>query len=220
MVITLKKINTVLFDLDGTLVDSNELIIESFRRTLEKFNPKVLYTRDDIIAMIGPPLSETFNYINTNPKIIQEMIDFYRLVYKENEFDYISLYENVIPMLNILKEKGFNLGIVTTKFKESAMPSITHFKLDQYITHYSFLDTVDEHKPSPKPIYHVLNSFKNVGKAIMVGDNTSDILAGKNAGILTCGIEWSLSKDKIKALNPDYWIKNYMDLVKIINEEE
>ncbi len=220
MVITLKKINTVLFDLDGTLVDSNELIIFSFKKTLEKFNPDVRYSREQIIDMIGPPLAETFSYINTNPKIIQEMIDFYRYVYKENEFAYISIYDNVIQMLDILKAKGFNLGIVTTKFKESAIPSIKHFGLDQYITHYSFLDTVDEHKPSPKPIYHVLNSFKNVEKAIMVGDNVSDILAGKNAGILTCGIEWSLAKDKIKALNPDYWINNYMDLVKIINEEE
>jgi pyrophosphatase PpaX len=220
MVITLKKINTVLFDLDGTLVDSNELIIESFRQTLKKFNPQTLFSRQEIIDMIGPPLLETFQVINTNPKIIQEMIAFYRYFYKKHEFEYISLYDNVIEMLEILKNKGFNLGIVTTKFKESAMPSISHFKLDKYISNFAFLDTVDEHKPSPKPIYYVLKMFKNVEEAIMVGDNVSDILAGKNANILTCGIEWSLAKEKIKALNPDYWIENYMDLVKIINEEE
>lgn len=220
MVITLKKINTVIFDLDGTLVDSNELIIESFHQTLKKFNPDKVYTRQEIIDMIGPPLSETFQMINTNPKIIQEMIDFYRYFYKEHEFEYISLYGNVIEMLEILKDKGFNLGIVTTKFEESAMPSISHFRLDKYISQFAFLDTVDEHKPSPKPIYFVLNRFRHVEKAIMVGDNVSDILAGKNANILTCGIEWSLAKEKIKALNPNYWIENYMDLIEIINKED
>lgn len=219
LVIKLSKINTILFDLDGTLVDSNELIIESFKVTFNKYQPDRIYSRSELIDMIGPPLKETFRIVSHNETVISEMIDFYRKFYQENEFAYITLYPNVLETLSSLSNKGINLGIVTTKFKESALPSIKHFGLDKFITHYSFLGDVDEHKPSPKPLYYVLNNFSNIDKALMVGDNTSDILAGKNAKIFTCGINWTLNKEKLKKTKPDFWIEDYLELLNIIDKE-
>lgn len=213
------KINTILFDLDGTLVDSNEIIIQSFKETFKHFHPNVVYSRDQIIEMIGPPLKETFKIVSEDPVKINEMISCYRNFYQENEFNYINLYDNVIETLKELRELKINLGIVTTKFEESAMPSIKLFGIDKYIKNYSFLGSVPEHKPSPEPVYYVLNQFSDVDKVLMVGDNPSDILAGKNAGILTCGIEWTLVKDKLKATNPDFWIKNYKEILDIIKKE-
>ena len=219
LVIILRKINTVLFDLDGTLVDSNELIIQSFKETFKHYQPKFEYSRQQFIEMIGPPLKETFKIISEDPKIINEMIDFYRTFYQKHEFEYISLYPNVIETLEELKKSNINLGIVTTKFKESAMPSIKHFKIDKYIKNYSFLGSVKEHKPSPQPIFYVLEQFSNVDLTLMVGDNPSDIMAGKNAEILTCGIEWSLVKDKLIKTNPTFWIENYLDIIDIVKKE-
>lgn len=217
--IILQKINTVLFDLDGTLVDSNELIIQSFKETFKRYQPNHNYSRQQFIEMIGPPLKETFRIVSEEPKIINEMIDFYRNFYQKHEFEYISLYPNVIETLDQLKKLNINLGIVTTKFKESAMPSIKHFQIDKYIKNYSFLGSVKEHKPSPQPIFHALEQCSNVDLALMVGDNPSDIMAGKNANILTCGIEWSLVKDKLILTNPTFWITDYLDIIDIVKKE-
>jgi len=217
LVIKLRKIDTILFDLDGTLVDSNELIIKSFSETMKKYAPDREFTRQDLIDMVGPPLKETFLIASEDPEVILEMIDYYREVYVRLEFEYINIYPNTIKMLEELSKKGFNLGIVTTKFKTSAMPSIEHYNLDKYITSYCFLDDIKEHKPHPEPIFYALKQFKKYDKVIMVGDNTSDILAGRNASAYTCGVNWSIKKDLIKKLNPDFWINDFSDLIKIIN---
>lgn len=215
----MSKINTILFDLDGTLVDSNELIIESFRVTFAKYQPNINYTREQLIDFIGPPLRETFKIVSTDLEIITEIIQFYRKFYQANEFKYITLYDNVLETLSTLSSLQINLGIVTTKFKESALPSIQYFGLDKYIEHYTFLGDSIMHKPSPDPIYHALSYFDNVEKALMIGDNPSDILAGRNANIMTCGLEWSLVKDKLKTLNPDFWINDYTELIDIIRKD-
>lgn len=214
--IKLQKIDTVLFDLDGTLVDSNELIIKSFERTLKEFLPERDFLREEIIEMIGPPLKETFKIKSDDPIIIEKMINYYRKVYVEMEFDYIELYPNVIQTLKTLYDNGINLGIVTTKFKESAIPSIEHYGLDKYIKSYCFLDDVSEHKPHPEPIFYALNQFDSYKGVIMVGDNSSDIMAGRNATCLTCGVEWSIKKEVIKELNPDFWLTDYLELIDIV----
>ena len=213
------RINTILFDLDGTLVDSNEIIIQSFKQTFKYYQPNINYSREQLIEMIGPPLKETFKVVSENPEVIIEMIDYYRNFYQKHEFEYIKIYDNVIETLDMLTKLKINLGIVTTKFKESAMPSIKKFGLDKYIKNYSFLGSVPEHKPNPEPVFYVLKQFNNVDKALMIGDNPSDIYAGKNANILTCGIEWTLVQEKLKATNPDFWIKDYKELLQIINKE-
>ncbi len=214
----MEKINTVLFDLDGTLIDSNELIIKSFDETMKKYMPQKQFTREELIEMIGPPLKETFRIATDDLKTIQEMIDYYRKVYVSLEFEYIDIHPGTIKMLKKLKKRNFNLGIVTTKFKESAIPSITHYGIDKFVTSYCFLDNVLEHKPHPEPLFFALKQFDNYQKVIMVGDNTSDILAGKNASCLTCGLEWSIKKKAIKALNPDFWIKDYTEFIELIDK--
>lgn len=213
----MQKIDTILFDLDGTLVDSNELIIKSFYETMKKYMPQRDFSRKELIEMIGPPLKETFKLATNDPKVIQEMIDYYRKVYVDLEFDYISIYPNTIEMLKTFYDRGFNLGIVTTKFEESAVPSIKHYGLDKYITSFCYLDDITKHKPHPEPIYFALSQFKSYNKVIMVGDNTSDILAGVNAKTLTCGLNWSIKRDLIKDLNPDFWIKDYLELIDIVD---
>jgi len=217
-VIKLLKIDTILFDLDGTLVDSNELIIKSFDETMKKYVPSRSFSRQELIDMVGPPLKETFAAVTNQPELVPEMIDFYRKYYVENEFRYIDIYPGTYETLEKLYNRGFNLGVVTTKFKESAIPSIQHYGLDRFLTSSCYLDDIKEHKPHPEPIFFALKQFKKFEKVIMVGDNTSDILAGINASTLTCGVEWSMKKEKIKALKPDFWIYEFGDLIQIIDQ--
>ncbi len=216
-------INTILFDLDGTLVDSNELILESFRQTFLAYQPNVYYSKSQLLEMMGPPLHKTFQVISTDEKVIQEMIQFYRNTYVKLEFDYISLYPGTIEMLDYFHKNGYNLAIVTTKFLESAYPSINTFHINDYIDVVIGLDDVVNHKPHKEPVMKALSKFSNVLQAIMIGDNQTDIEAGHNAGILTCGLEWSFKKTALKESNPTFWIHHFQELITLIdkyNKEE
>ncbi|MFW5794084.1 MAG: HAD-IA family hydrolase [Bacillota bacterium] len=214
----MQKINTILFDLDGTLVDSNQLIIDSFTQTFKNFFPKIKHSYQDYVNMIGPTLKETFSLFEKNKENVKQMIEYYRNYYLKNEFEYIKIYPNLIETLEQLKNANFKTGIVTSKFKESAMASIKHFNLDKYIDVYVFLGDVTYPKPSPEPILLAKKLLKSHKEILFIGDNPSDILSGKNANILTCGVEWSLKKERLKELNPDFWITNFKELITIINK--
>lgn len=214
----MKKINTILFDLDGTLVDSNELILESFRQTLNHYCNRSEFTRVELIEMMGPPLYDTFKQYTSDESKIQEMIQYYRNTYIRLEFDYVKPYPYTIEMLSHFKSLGYNLAIVTTKFLVSALPSIQTFHIEDYIDTIISLDDVTYHKPHPEPIYKALSAFNNVEGAIMVGDAPSDLLSGQNAGIYSCGIEWSLKSDKLKEVHPTYWIKDFKEFIELIEK--
>ncbi|MGE4571450.1 MAG: HAD-IA family hydrolase [Candidatus Izemoplasmatales bacterium] len=211
------KINAVLFDLDGTLVDSNQLLIDAFKHTLEHYCPKLKFTNNDYIHMIGPSLEETFSKLTNNHKMISQMIDFFRKYYTDHEQESIKIYPNLISSLKELKRMKIQTGIVTTKFKASALPSIEMFELNKYIDIYVYLDSVTKVKPHPEPIYKAISLLKDPQMVMMIGDNPSDILSGKNAKILTCGVEWSYKKDLLKKTKPDFWMTNFNQLSMIIN---
>lgn len=214
----MKKINVVLFDLDGTLVDSNQLLIDSFKHTLDQYFPNIHFTRNDYIHMIGPSLKETFSKYEHQMEKVEEMIRYFRDYYTEHEISSIDIYPNLIKTLQLLKEANIQTGIVTTKFKESAVPSIKLFNLDAYIDIYVFLDDVKNPKPHPDPIFYAKSLLENVEEMLIVGDNPSDIISGQKAGILTCGVEWSYKKQALLDTKPDFWLKNFDDLLPIIQK--
>jgi len=214
----MKEINAVLFDLDGTMVDSNQILIDSFNHTFNHFFPKVTFTYDDYVHMIGPTLEETFSVLEKNPDKVKKMIQYFRKYYLRNEYDSIKIYPNLLDTLIKLKEMGIQTGIVTTKFKESAVPSIDYFELHKYIDVYVYLDNVSKAKPDAEPILFAKDQLNNPKQMIIIGDNPSDIEAGKNANILTCGVEWSLKKKQLKLSHPDFWITDFNQLIPIINK--
>jgi len=218
----MRKIEAVLFDLDGTLVDSNNIIIDSFRHVMTAFFPERLWSRKNIMEMIGPPLYDTFKKYASSEEMISDMIFAYRKYYVENEFDSISLYPGVKETLTELKNKNCRLGVVTTKFRVSALPSLEHFGLDKLFEEIVSLDEITHAKPHPEPVLYALKQLK-CHFGIMVGDHPSDIVSGKAAGIATCAVDWSLKRKELELSSPDYWIKDFRQLIKIvddINKEE
>lgn len=211
------KVNTVLFDLDGTLIDTNGIIMESFKQAFLEYVPEVEYDEELFKTFIGPSLQQTFSkYVDE--ETVQKMIDKYREFYKDNEYDYFEIYPNVLEVVKELKSRGFNLGIVTTKFEEAAMPSFTHFGLEPYFDCFIALDHVVNPKPNREPIDLALSHFDHTG-AIMIGDNQGDIMAGKNAGILSAGVAWSYKgREYLEKVNPDYMLEDMKELLDILDE--
>ncbi|KZM55167.1 pyrophosphatase PpaX [Aeribacillus pallidus] len=211
------NIDTVLFDLDGTLINTNELIIESFLHTLNYYYPGK-YQREDILPFIGPPLIDTFQRIN--PEKAEEMVRRYREFNHAQHDLLVKEYDHVHETVRALKEKGLKLGIVTTKIRDTVMMGLKLTEMDSFFDAIITLDDVQHAKPHPEP---VLSALKLLGSepsnALMVGDNLHDIEAGKNAGTLTAGVAWSIKgREYIESLKPDFMLDKMSDLLNIVME--
>ena len=206
----------VLFDLDGTLIDSNEIIIESYQTVLKKFIPETEFSRELIITFIGPTLEQVFS--RYRPKdVVDEMIDVYRDHYKKHEDKTIKLYPGVVEGLQALKALGAKLSIVTSKYKSGAWHSFTRFGLDPYFDTFVALDDVLHPKPNKEPVEVALNRLGDYDWAVMIGDNPGDIEAGQNANIASGGVAWSIKGPEFLAtFNPDYLFNSMDEIVKLV----
>lgn len=208
-------INTLLFDLDGTLIDTNDLIISSFLHTLGHYYPEQ-YKREDVLPFIGPTLLETFSSIDKDRA--QEMIEKYREHNLANHDLLVKEFEGVFDTIKTMHEKGYKLGIVTTKMRHTVNMGLRLTKLDQFFDVVVCLDDVQHAKPDPEPIFKALSLLESSAEeAIMVGDNYHDILAGKNAGTKTAGVAWTVKgKEHLAEFHPDYMLEHMSDLFTII----
>ncbi len=207
-----------MFDLDGTLIDTNELIIASFTHTIEKYADRP-YTREEIIDFIGPPLIDSFQKVN--PDLVEEMMATYREHNYAHHEQYVEAYPTVVETINELKQAGLKLGIVTTKLSDTAKLGLKITGMDQLFDVLIGLDDVENAKPHPEPILKAMNLLHaNPMTTLMVGDNYHDIEAGHNAGVKTAGVAWSLKGRKVlEKHDPDYMLEEMRDLLAIVGVE-
>ncbi|WP_082233395.1 pyrophosphatase PpaX [Halobacillus massiliensis] len=208
------SINTILFDLDGTLIDTNELIISSFTHTLKNHADRP-YTREEIIQFIGEPLKDSLASVNENE--VEEMIETYRKHNIANHENYVKAYDGVLETIRTLKEQNYQLGIVTTKMRQTVEIGMKMTELEGLFDTIVTLDDVVHAKPHPEPVMKALRSLNApASKALMVGDNTHDIESGKNAGTKTAGVAWTLKgRNVLDELKPDYMLTNMRELLQI-----
>ncbi|WP_423408180.1 pyrophosphatase PpaX [Heyndrickxia sp. MSNUG] len=209
------KIDTVLFDLDGTLIDTNELIVSSFLHTMEHYYPGQ-YQRADVLPFLGPSLQETFEPMN--PEGYEEMITTYRTYNLANHDLLVKEFEGVYETVRTLKENGFHLGIVTTKRSDVVAMGLKLTGLDEFFEVIVALDHVKNPKPDPEPLLKALELLgSSPERAVMVGDNHHDILGGKNAGTKTIGVSWSIKgREHLEQYKPDYILDKMADILPIL----
>ncbi|RSK28568.1 pyrophosphatase PpaX [Bacillus sp. HMF5848] len=207
--------NTILFDLDGTLINTNELIIQSFEHTLKTYGFHD-HSREDILQFIGPTLAQTFGKMNKEQA--EEMIDTYRTFNISKHDELVEQYEGVFETVQALHEKGYKLGIVTSKQRTTVEMGLKLTKLDQFFDVVVTADDVVEPKPAAEPIEKALVALEaKASEAIMVGDNHHDVVSGQNAGVATVAVSWTLKgAEYLKQYNPDYLIDHMSELLKIV----
>jgi pyrophosphatase PpaX len=211
------KITTILFDLDGTLIDTNELIITTYLHTLEKYYPSK-YQREDVLPFLGPTLHEAFGSID--PNLVEEMVLEYRAFNIANHDELVTEFAGVFETVQTLKDKGYKLGIVTTKRHDVTLKGLRLMDLERFFEVVVTYDHVSKTKPDPEPIHKALEQLNSSPEeTMMVGDNYHDILAGKNAGTVTAGCAWSIKgREYIAKYEPDYILENMADLLTILGE--
>lgn len=211
-------IKAILFDFDGTLADTNPLIIRTFKETFAKMLKEKTLTEEEILACVGPTLEETGEkYFPENP---QAFVDGYRTLNDKYHDDMINIYPGIIQMMEALVAKGLKLAIVSSKRRDFVIRGMKCVDLYDYFDYIVAADDVMRHKPDPEPLLKAMNHFGlKPHECLMVGDNGHDIHGAKNADILGIAVGWAFKgAEYLRALNPDYLVETPMDIVGIVDE--
>jgi len=210
-------IKNILFDLDGTLLDTNELIIQSFKHTYKRHLNKHVH-KEEIIKSFGEILKITLD--REFGEYSEEAIKTYRGFQVENFEKLIAIHNGVGEGVKELHRLGYKLGIVTSRLNESTVKGLKHFGLVDYFESIISADDTEIHKPDPTPAFMALAKLGGKPEeTIIVGDSPFDILCGKNAGITAVAVGWSaLPMDIILKCEPDYVVESMEELMVLIEK--
>ena len=215
---SLKRINTVLFDFDGTLVNSNELIADSWRYTVMAMTGRGI-TDDEIRSTLGELLIDSLRRMMPGADAEQAM-DIYRSYQHDRYLDGIALYDGAGEVLQKLKKAGYKTGLVTSRLKSSTERGLAHFGLDGLFDAVLTASDTDKFKPDPEPLYIILDRLgSKAEESIFVGDTVHDIEAGLSAGVVTALVDYSFAlppKKRKDAPEPDIVIKDLMELLSLL----
>ena len=210
-------IKTVLFDLDGTLIQTTKIIIDTFKITFKKYFPELELSEDEYTNFLGHTLFMTFGYYTDSPEKVDELVKFYRQVSDEMIEQGLESYPGARETILYLKKKKVKVGVVTSKMRHVAMHHLSLVGLDDLIEGIIGYEDVKDHKPAPEPIEKALTLFDaKKSQTIYVGDHENDIIAAKKAGILSCAVTYSDRLAHMLSYQPDFVIddlENIKDLV-------
>ena len=214
-------IDTVLYDFDGTIMDTNDVIIGSWQhvyKTLRGEEGDLTY----ILSTFGEPLE--YSMETSFPEVSkEESVKIYRDWQKEHFLDMIHLFSGVEEMLAEVKARGYRTGIATSRLSESLHRALSHFDLYKYFDAIVAVEDIKEGKPAPDTIYKVLDKLNARSEnAIMMGDSRLDILCARNAGVPSVLVGWSATlagktkEDFAPGEAPDFIIQKPEELFEII----
>ncbi|MEL7566025.1 MAG: HAD-IA family hydrolase [Dehalobacterium sp.] len=208
-------INTVLFDLDGTIADTLPLIKETYTKVFEEMN--IPWGDDDVMKMIGLPLREIGGIMAGIGKE-DEFFDTYQRQYRKLHHNYIGVFTGIEKLLFTLQKKSFSLGVVTSKSRVGADLTLSSINLDNYFSLVVTVDDTDKHKPNPDPVLLALDKLnKTPQDAIYVGDSPFDIMAGNQAGVTTIAVTWGMATlSELQKHNPDFYVDTRDELLDVI----
>ncbi len=216
------KIKGILFDLDGTLVNSFPSIIIAFREAFKFLEPyaktKLNFTDDEIKKLIGIPHQQTFRKIANDNEAVEKASMIFRETRKKFMVDAI---DGSIDLLNFLKTKNFNLGIVTTTGRELTDRILNDLNVQNLFEVVITGTDVLNLKPHPEPILkaiEILNLSKDKDSCIMVGDHPNYIIAANSAGIKSIAILYAHTKDEFRRYNPTYIVNSIGEIKNVIDK--
>lgn len=210
----------VLFDYDGTTLDSDEMIIVTFIELYKKYRPTYVATIEHMMTFSGPPIKETLR--NEFPDVPFDVIynDFARIS-RANYEEHTHLYPYVEELIIELKKRGIKVGLVTSKLRGMTDYTFSLFGIDGYFDVSICGDEVSNTKPDPEGVLKAMKicEITDKSKVLYVGDNNIDYMTAKNAGVKMAIVDWSLRKDTLIGV-PDYIITSFDKFFKEVGYEE
>lgn len=208
-------LTTVLFDLDGTIIDSIELILRSYRHTMELHRCNEPMPPDEVwIKGLGTPLWAQFGQITEDKEEIEAMVQTYRTYNLTHHDALVKPYEGVVDEIRRMKDAGLLLGVVTSKLRDGAMRGLRISGLDDVFDIVLGCDDVKHPKPHPEPVVKAVEELGvRCPETVFVGDSRHDMECGRGAGVKTAAVLWGpFDRAHLEDLAPDYWLEKPADL--------
>lgn len=215
-----KKKPTILFDLDGTLSDSEACIIKSFKAVFKKYGKEEDFDLNKQTEVLGPTLQDSLKKYFPNENTA-ELVEYYRGVNSEYLKNELTPIKNAKELLKKLKEEGYTVGVVTVRNRNSTTDCLNILEINDYVDDYICADDVKNPKPDPESYRTIIDKNKwNKDDVIVVGDSREDILGGKNYGAFTIGIKSNPNKIKgLEEANPNCLITDLLQILDILKED-
>lgn len=209
------KIKGIIFDIDGTLVSTNELIFASFNYVTKKYLNRI-YSDKEIISFFGP--TEDYILKRLMKDKYEEAREDYFDFYIQNHDKMTKKIDGVLELIKKIKSRGIPLAIYTGKGKTSTEITLKKLGIYEYFDLIISGDDVAEHKPSPEGIQIFLNQFQlKPETVIMVGDAPADVFAARNANVKIVSVLWdSYAEDEVRKLESDYYFSSVSEFSDFI----
>lgn len=208
---------TVLFDLDGTLIDSIELIQRSKQHAFES---RGLAAPDDRewLGYIGTPLRAMFGHYTDDDAEVDRFIAAYREYQLVNHDRLVSAYDGAGQALAALRDGGHRVGIVTSKSVELSERGLAHVGLLEFVDTIVGFDSLERHKPDPAPVHLALDRLGGrPERAMFVGDSLHDMYAGRGAGVATVAALWGpFTEAELAPAQPSYYLRRLAELPALV----
>lgn len=198
----------VLFDLDGTLVDSIELLVRSMEFAFADRTRRP--PRDEWIAAIGTPLDAMLaRWADGDADVA-----FLKARYREHQLAHHDAmtheYPGAVATVRALHAAGHPIGLVTSKLEVGARRALRLLDIEACFHAVVGMDATARHKPEPEPVWYALEALGGIPprRALFVGDSTHDMRAGRAAGVRTAAALWGpFSRDQLAPTAPDHWLE-------------
>jgi HAD superfamily hydrolase (TIGR01549 family) len=213
------RIRGVIFDLDGTLIDSSKGIIESLFSAIYSNGVEPAFTVNDSHFFMGKSLKETLEIVvpRTNRELKDKIARHYVDHYYDNQINNAILFPGVEQTLDKLKSKGLKLAVATAKHSFCAKAELEITKVDHYFDTIRGTDEGIPSKPSPELLFEICQKFKMEPRdVLMVGDTDRDVLFARNAGAISCSVtygNWSKEMFIANKIEPDFYIDDFSQVL-------
>lgn len=207
----------VLFDLDGTLIDTNRLIIDSFKYTY-KTCLGLEVSEQEILKYFGEPLIVTLKRYSEEKS--DELFKTYIEYNESRHDDTVTIFDGIKELLEELERQGHTLALVTSKRKKVAIMGLELFDIKKHFDVFVALEDTELHKPNPAPVLKALELLGAQSRdAIMVGDSVFDIHCAHGAEVKAALVKWSAAHGfQGDDTSADYVVHDTLELLKVIKD--
>jgi pyrophosphatase PpaX len=208
---------TVLFDLDGTLIDSGAMILSSFRHATQTVLGREI-PDDLLVASSGGATIQDQMRALAGEDLVEELVRVYR-EHNEPLHDELQAFDGVEALLERLSGEGRKLGVVTSKRRKTVDLAFRVLPIERYFDVVVASDEVERHKPDPEPVLLALERLASrPEETAFVGDSPFDVGAGKAAGCFTIGVSWGRihPEERLRESGADLIVHSPGELVDVL----
>ena len=207
---------TILFDLDGTLVDSGEGVLKCAELALRHFDLPIP-TPEEMRTFVGPPLRDSFLRFGCTEEMAQEAIAVYRRRYTTVGKFELFVYPGIEKLLQDLTAVGCKLYVATSKPETVSVEILQHLGLARYFTYIAGADQDKGRSTKSEVIAHLLAQVGNLDGALMVGDTAYDVIGSAQHGIPCAGVSWGYGTlESIEAAHPAAIVHSTEELLAFV----